>query len=111
MVSSSVEWNASMSEIGRRSMKPTVSVRRNLRFENSTIRVVVESVVNSDLSTRTVSVVNELNRVLLPALVYPASEIERKPSSCRRSRCRFLFSLLRASFLRVVCTCRLMASR
>ena len=69
IVSSSVEWNASISESGRRSMKPTVSVRRNLRFENSTILVVVESVVNSDLSTRTDSVVNALNRVLFPELV------------------------------------------
>ncbi len=51
MVSSSVEWKASIRERGKRSMKPTVSVKRNLRLENSTIRVVVESVVNNALST------------------------------------------------------------
>ena len=55
MVSSSVEWNASISEMGNRSMKPTVSVKRNLRLLNSIIRVCVESVVNRDLSTLAVS--------------------------------------------------------
>jgi hypothetical protein len=64
IVSSSVEWKASISEIGKRSIKPTVSVNRNLRLENSVVRVVVESVVNNDGSTLTSDSVRALKRVL-----------------------------------------------
>src|SRR4030042_1254618 len=55
IVSSNVEWNASISERGKRSMKPTVSVNRNFLFENSISLVVVDSVVNNALSTLAVA--------------------------------------------------------
>ena len=86
MVSSRVEWKASISEMGKRSMKPTVSVMRNFRFENSIMRVVVDKVVNNALSTSTVSSVNALKSELFPEFVYPASETVRKPSSVLLSR-------------------------
>ena len=76
IVSSNVEWNASISVRGNRSMKPTVSVKRNFLFENSMSLVVVESVVNKALFTRAVASDKALNNELFPAFVYPASDME-----------------------------------
>ena len=61
MVSSRVEWKASISVMGKRSMNPTVSVSRNFLFEISTSRVVVESVLNNALSSCAFSSVSASN--------------------------------------------------
>ena len=63
-----------------------MSVSRNLLPDNSIIRVVVESVVNNPLSTRTFSSVRALNSELFPAFVYPAKEMDEKPNSALLSR-------------------------
>ena len=72
-ISSRVEWKASMSQVGRLLMNPTVSVMRmGMVFFGGFLlirRVVVESVEKSLPSTVTFSLVRRLRRLLFPALV------------------------------------------
>ena len=90
-------------------MKPTVSVKMNLRLENSNI-LVVESVGNKAVYL-TVSSVKALKRELFPSVSISSKRNSKKAQLCLLSRCRTLFSRTLSSFFRMVWTCRLMASR
>ena len=71
---------ASIIYAGSLLINPTVSEINAISWFIITLRTVVVRVVNSSSFFSRCSPVNALNNVVLPAEVYPASEIVLKPS-------------------------------
>jgi hypothetical protein len=85
-ISLSVDLKASTNQWGRASINPTVSVKRAFLPPRSRARVMGTSVVKSISFASTLSFTIALKRVLFPALVYPAREINEKPFLCLKAR-------------------------
>ena len=74
--SSNVDLNASMSVVGNFLINPTVSeITRSCPCSINNLREVVSSVANNLFSANIFSLVSLLNKVDLPAFVYPTIAI------------------------------------
>ena len=109
--SSSVALNAATTAVGSFCMKPTVSVSSTSRPAGVWMRRVTgSSVENSRFSAITPALVSRLSSELLPAFVYPTSDMTGTSISMRRAlyraRCRRTSSRSRLSFCMRVRTSR-----
>ena len=76
MISSKVDLNESIKVVGKSLIKPTVSTNRRFTFFKKDFLIVESRDANNISFDKTLDLVNLLNRVDFPELVYPTRELQ-----------------------------------